>query len=87
MTMRSDFRIFHDADNGNLINQMASSQEYFFSTCARLFERMINTVPKTVTLTSVIDPIPLKPRRVSLRLEGGLISASGEIRVREFSCQ
>ncbi|RFU72389.1 heme peroxidase [Trichoderma arundinaceum] len=59
-TTRSDARIFN-SDGGKEIGHMASSPSYFYKTCQDLLERMINTVPKGVTLTEPILPIAVKP--------------------------
>ncbi|KAI6080244.1 heme peroxidase [Hypoxylon rubiginosum] len=60
-TTRSDFRIFN-ADGGELIRKMAESQQLFWDTCTTLLERMLNTVPRDVQLTEVIQPIPVRPK-------------------------
>ncbi|KAF3067686.1 WSC domain-containing protein [Trichoderma lentiforme] len=64
-TTRSDFRIFN-ADGGDMISQMAESLDFFSQTCATLLERMINTVPPSVKLTDVLQPLPVKPRKWSI---------------------
>jgi hypothetical protein len=61
---------------------MAESQDYFFDLCGSLFERMINTVPKTVTLSEIIEPIPLKPRELKVSFGPQGLTATGYIRVR-----
>ncbi|KAK1224265.1 hypothetical protein PQX77_012843 [Marasmius sp. AFHP31] len=53
-TMNSDIRVF--ASDGNVTMQSLSSPEVFNQTCIDLLERMINTVPSSVTLTEVIEP-------------------------------
>ncbi|KAL7940999.1 heme peroxidase [Trichoderma barbatum] len=62
-TTNSDARIF-GSDGGIEIGLMASSPAYFYKTCQNLLERMINTVPKGVTLTEPIQPIDVKPSRL-----------------------
>ncbi|KAJ8077802.1 hypothetical protein PM082_002236 [Marasmius tenuissimus] len=57
-TTNSDLRIF--SSDGNATMQSLASPEAFESTCAALFERMINTVPKGVKLTKVVEPIKTK---------------------------
>jgi hypothetical protein len=64
-TTRSDARIFN-ADGGDVISHMADSQDFFLSTCNTMFERMLNTVPRSVTLTDVINPAPVKPRDITM---------------------
>lgn len=54
----------------------------FRSTCANLIARIINTVPPGVTLTEVIEPLPVKPVAVQLTwLGNGKMRLSGEVRV------
>lgn len=63
-------------------DRFANSPELFSKTCATLFERMLNTVPRGVELSEVIKPLPVKPKRVLLKYmgDGGLL-LSGETRV------
>ncbi|KAL7943661.1 heme peroxidase [Trichoderma barbatum] len=97
-TTRSDFRIFN-ADGGDMISRMAESQAFFSQTCANLFERMINTVPRSVTLTDVLQPLQVKPRKwsiavnddetltlsLSLRIVDALLGGSNDILVNPVS--
>lgn len=55
VTFRSDLRIF-SSDNNITIAAMAETQETFENTCFPIFEKMIDTVPKGVTLSDVIGP-------------------------------
>ncbi|KAH6611291.1 hypothetical protein Trco_001311 [Trichoderma cornu-damae] len=80
-TTNSDFRIFN-ADGGDMISQMASSNDFFLDTCNTMFERMINTVPRDVKLTDVITPLNVKPRKLSVTVnDDKTLSVSGFIRV------
>ncbi len=80
-TTNSDFRIFN-ADGGSLISQMAASQDFYFETCNTLLGRMINTVPRNVTLTEVIEPVPVKPDNIFVDLSSnGTMTVRGDIRV------
>ena len=82
VTTRSDLRIFN-ADSGQLVRRMANEPRFFFSTCNSLIERMLNTVPKEVTLTEVITPIAVKPGLVAATVNAnGTLSIEGEVRVR-----
>ncbi|OTA94923.1 hypothetical protein M434DRAFT_29467 [Hypoxylon sp. CO27-5] len=82
-TTRSDFRIFN-ADGGNLIRRMAESQQFFWDTCTTLLERMLNTVPKDVQLTDVIQPIQIKPNNLFITVNSnGTETVSGEVRIIE----
>src|SRR3569833_2096125 len=62
-TTRSDYRIFtHPKDSGgNLIHQMASSADFFFSTCQGILTRMLDVVPRNVKLTETISVFRFKP--------------------------
>ncbi|KAL7781786.1 heme peroxidase [Trichoderma afarasin] len=80
-TTRSDFRIFN-ADGGDMISQMASSNDFFLNTCTTMFERMINTVPRDVKLTDVIKPLKIKPRKLSVTVnDDQTLSVSGFMRI------
>ncbi|KAI0839932.1 heme peroxidase [Hypoxylon sp. FL0890] len=82
-TTRSDFRIFN-ADGGSLIRKMAESQRFFWDMCTTLLERMLNTVPKDVHLTDVIQPIPIKPNNLFITVNSnGTETVSGEVRILE----
>ncbi|KAK1238510.1 hypothetical protein MKX07_006656 [Trichoderma sp. CBMAI-0711] len=79
-TTRSDFRIFN-ADGGNMISQMATSNDFFLDTCNTMFERMINTVPSNVKLTD-INPLDVKPRKLTVTVnDDETLSVTGVIRV------
>ncbi|KAH8835024.1 heme peroxidase [Flagelloscypha sp. PMI_526] len=54
-TMNSDQRIF--SSDGNVTLTKLTHGDTFQETCTSLLERMINTVPKGVTLSDVIVPI------------------------------
>ncbi|KAL7784529.1 heme peroxidase [Trichoderma ceciliae] len=80
-TTRSDARIF-GSDGGKVIGRMASSPAYFFQTCQKLLERMINTVPEGVTLTEPIQPITVKPSKLFATINSnGTMTMSGSIRL------
>ncbi|KAK1217999.1 hypothetical protein PQX77_019330 [Marasmius sp. AFHP31] len=57
-TTNSDLRIFFS--DGNVTMQSLAPPDNFNSVCSELFERMLNTVPKDVQLTDVIEPIQYK---------------------------
>ena len=97
-TMNSDKRIFSSDGNATmqayvpyglrvsylakLSTSFASSPAFFSSTCSKLFERMLNTVPRGVQLTDVIDPLAIKPKNIALIYMGdGGLRLTGEIRV------
>ncbi|KAH8913940.1 hypothetical protein BT69DRAFT_1327053, partial [Atractiella rhizophila] len=59
ITLQSDGRIF-SSDGNVTIKQMAGSDQVFQDTCKVLFEKMIDTVPSTVTLSDVYTPLAQK---------------------------
>ncbi|KAJ6469444.1 heme peroxidase [Mycena sanguinolenta] len=63
-TLSSDLRVF--SSDGNVTMQSLASPENFAATCATLLGRMIDTVPSNVTLTDVIQPLPVKVAGVQL---------------------
>ncbi|KAF8061773.1 heme peroxidase [Lyophyllum atratum] len=69
VTTRSDLRIFSSDKNATM--KRLADPATFQSTCATLLERMINTVPKGVTLTEIIDPIENKARSALLFTKDG----------------
>lgn len=80
-TLNSDKRIF-GADNNVTMKALASDPKTFQSMCADIFERMIDTVPSTVTLTEPLEPIPLKPYITSFSLTNAShITLTGRIRL------
>jgi hypothetical protein len=64
--------------------RFAKSPELFASTCATLFARMLNTVPRGVEFTEVIEPLPVKPASIALVLHGDALKLSGLVRVCTF---
>ncbi|KAH8101415.1 heme peroxidase [Cristinia sonorae] len=76
---RSDFRIF--SSDSNVTMTGLTDPSVFRSTCANLYARMIDTVPSSVTLTEVIQPLRVKPVAVQLIwIGGGNIKLQGEVR-------
>ncbi|KAJ6542186.1 heme peroxidase [Mycena vulgaris] len=63
-TTNSDKRIFASDGNATMLS-FANSLDVFTSTCADLFARMLDTVPRGVELTDVIEPLPVKPDELS----------------------
>lgn len=61
--------------------QALSEEAAFQSTCYALFERMINTVPSTVTLSDPIVPMVWKGVKIMLDVSSaGVVTISGLIR-------
>lgn len=64
----------------------AKDPTLFASQCGALLERMLNTVPKAVQLTDVIEPLAVKPYQLALTLaSNGSLVLSGYIRVSRLS--
>ena len=79
-TVQSDLRLF-SSDRNATIRRLAASPEKFQSTCADLFARMLNTVPRGVTLTPVLDPRELKYHNLTLNVDwSGKLTLGGYIR-------
>ncbi|KAI3619310.1 l-ascorbate oxidase [Moniliophthora roreri] len=57
-TTNSDLRIF--SSDKNVTMQSIALPDSFSKTCSSLFERMVNTVPKDVKLSEVVEPIKYK---------------------------
>lgn len=67
------------------MRSFAQDPDFFSSQCGSLLERMLNTVPKTVQLSEIIEPLPVKPFELVLSLaSNGSLVMSGYIRVRIF---
>ncbi|KAJ7658392.1 heme peroxidase [Mycena polygramma] len=75
----SDKRIF-GSDGNVTMRSFAKSPQVFAATCADLFARMLNTVPKGVQLTDVVQPLPVKPTNLELVLSNDTIHVSGQVR-------
>jgi hypothetical protein len=81
VSSRSDLRLYESDNNATMI-ALANQGEGFLDTCVTLLERMINTVPKDVTLSDVITPIDVKPINATLDFDtAGNLIFSGYIRV------
>lgn len=78
---RSDLRLY-ESDNNATMLELASQGSNFVYTCVTLLQRMIETVPKHVTLSEVIRPLGIKPVNASLDFDThGTLKFSGVIRV------
>ena len=81
VSSRSDLRLYESDNNATMI-ALANQGERFLDTCVTLLERMINTVPKDVSLSDVITPIDVKPINATLDFDtAGNLIFSGYIRV------
>ncbi len=64
------------------MSRFAASNSLFVSTCTTLLERMINTVPKNVVLSDIIEPVLVKPRALAIAVNpNGTMTISGTVRV------
>ena len=83
VTNRADLRLFL-ADRNATAKKLASSNDRFKSTCANLFARMIDTVPRGVKLTPAIDPNKLTYANLTLNVDWtGKLTLAGFIRFHE----
>lgn len=84
VTVRSDLRLY-ESDRNVTMRTLGQSKEYFSTTCNTLFERMINTVPRGVKLSDVIQPLAVKPINVTFDINyvkgTPAVTLSGYIRV------
>jgi len=78
----SDLRVFGIESNSTIIAM--SDPAVFQSTCTSLMQRMIDTVPATVSLTDPIQPYEVKPMNLqkTVSVDGEDITFSGALRVR-----
>ncbi|KAJ7265925.1 heme peroxidase [Mycena haematopus] len=80
-TTNSDARIFA-ADGNQTMQAFAQDPDLFSSRCGSLIEQMLNRVPKTVQLSEIIEPLPVKPFQLFLSLgSNGSLVMSGYIRI------
>ncbi|KAJ6530393.1 hypothetical protein DFH09DRAFT_1285080 [Mycena vulgaris] len=76
----SDARIFA-ADGNQTIHALAQDPDFFSYHCGSVLEHMLNTVSKSVQLSEVIEPLPVKPFELVLSLAtNGSLVMSGYIR-------
>ncbi|KAK7027986.1 hypothetical protein VNI00_015072 [Paramarasmius palmivorus] len=77
----SDRRIF-SADS-NVTMKSLTDPDTFKTACANILQRMIDTVPSSVTLTDPIEPIDVKPTNLKLYMTNdGTMKFEGQIRIR-----
>lgn len=78
--VQSDLRLYI-SDNNATVQKLGQSPERFESTCATLITRMIETVPRGVTLSPALDPRNMKTANVSLNIDwSGSMTLSGFLR-------
>lgn len=72
VTVQSDLRLYESDGNATMERISSGGAAYFAAQCSSLFQRMIETVPSTVTLTPAIDPTTttnLKPYSIYLSVD------------------
>ncbi|KAJ7618546.1 heme peroxidase [Roridomyces roridus] len=81
LNSNSDAAIF-GSDGNQTMREFAGDSDFFISRCGELLERMLNTVPSSVQLGDVIEPLTVKPYQPNLffNATGGL-QFSGSIRI------
>jgi hypothetical protein len=80
-TLNSDKRVF--AADGNATMVKLKNPDVYKSQCESAFERMIDLVPATVTLSEPLQPVDVKPYITSHQLKGNdSIEFIGRIRIR-----
>ncbi|KAK5447816.1 hypothetical protein LTS15_009315 [Exophiala xenobiotica] len=78
---RSDLRIF-SSDGNKTVSAMADSASYA-TTCSRILQKMIDTVPAGVQLTDAVTTYDVKPYALQLNVVGDeSLLFSGQIRFR-----
>lgn len=78
-TVRSDLRLY--SSDGNVTMQSLAEEEAFRATCFTVFQKMIDTVPSTVTLSEAIIPVTWKAVDVVQDISsGGEVTVSGMVR-------
>ncbi|KAF7342734.1 Peroxidase [Mycena sanguinolenta] len=84
ITTRSDLRIFSSDGNATMQSEnlhSLASPDTFNQVCADLIERMINTVPSTVTLTDPIEPFDFKVWNTILFPRSGSLAFLATLRI------
>ncbi|KAL0564056.1 hypothetical protein V5O48_017998 [Marasmius crinis-equi] len=77
----SDMRVFSSDKNATM--RKLANPDTFRTTCASILQRMIETVPSSVTLTEPIQPVDIKPMSIQLSVTSATtLSFRGFIRVR-----
>ncbi|KAI9664515.1 MAG: hypothetical protein M1821_005961 [Bathelium mastoideum] len=78
---RSDLRLYTSDGNATMKGLAAGGTEGFFDTCVDLLARMLNTVPSSVRLTDVVQPMQIKPVNVTFDLDqSGTLILRGALR-------
>ena len=79
---RSDLRLYNSDGNATMEDLASGGTGEFFNTCIDLLGRMLNTVPSTVQLTNVVEPMEMKPVNVTFDIsQTGAFMLKGVMRV------
>ena len=79
-TVQSDLRLY-SSDQNVTVERLGQSSDVFRSTCSTLFARMLDTVPRGVSLTPALDPTGVKHANISLNVDWhGSMTLSGFFR-------
>ncbi|KAF7326455.1 Peroxidase [Mycena venus] len=76
---------FNNSIDGNVTMKRLASADVFNQECTSLFERMINTVPSTVTLTDPVEPINYKVSGTMLHPRDGSLAFLATLRILDSS--
>lgn len=89
-TVNSDFRLYN-SDSNDTMTRLSASASYFAGQCSAILQRMIETVPQEVSLTTAVDPTAttnLRPYGIALSVNWkGTMTLTGYFRVRTFPAQ
>ncbi|KAJ7207103.1 L-ascorbate oxidase [Mycena pura] len=78
-SMASDLRVF--SSDGNVTMRSMSTAESFAQTCTTIFDKMLNTVPSTVTLTDEINLQSVKVSNVQLTVADTELQFQASVRL------
>ncbi|KAJ7207100.1 L-ascorbate oxidase [Mycena pura] len=78
-SMASDLRVF--GSDGNVTMRSMSTAESFAQTCTTIFDKMLNTVPSTVTLTDEINLQSVKVSNVQLTVADTELQFQASVRL------
>ena len=86
-TVNSDYRLYN-SDSNDTMTRLAGSASYFAGQCSAILQRMLETVPGSVSLTPAVDPTSstnLRPYGMALSINWkGSMTLTGNFRVRIF---
>ncbi|KAF6236205.1 hypothetical protein HO173_005835 [Letharia columbiana] len=87
-TVNSDFRLYN-SDSNDTMTRLSASASYFAGQCSAILQRMIETVPQEVSLTTAVDPTAttnLRPYGIALSVNWkGTMTLTGYFRYIQIS--